>query len=81
MPDKKLRIPGSIYQHKIREIQALIIEIRDNPTQDTLEKLMNIDRIECEGNTEYESFYRYLQYCLDQLPQYVQTSEENEDDE
>lgn len=72
MPDKKLRTPGSKYQKKIREIQAIITELHEDPSQDAFDKLLAVKLLECHGNSEYEAHCRYLQYCI---PQLIQTSE------
>jgi len=70
-----LRETGSKHQDKAKEILALIKEARENPSLDVYERLRKVQFISCIGATDYVSYCRYLQYCVNQLDNVVRKDE------
>jgi len=70
-----IRVPPSKHQEKIKEIITLVIEARENPTLELYERLHKVRFISCIGATDYVSYCRYLQYCVNQLDNVVRKDE------
>jgi len=70
-----LRETESKHQDKAKEILALIKEARENPSLDVYERLRKVQFISCIGATDYVSYCRYLQYCVNQLDSDVRKDE------
>lgn len=70
-----LRESGSKHQDKAKEIVALVKEAHENPCLDVYERLRKVQFIGCIGATDYVSYCRYLQYCVNQLDNIVHLNE------
>lgn len=62
-----LRTPGSKHQRKIKEILEKIQAAKDNPTDENIQAIYDIDHIDCRENYRIIVYCRYLQYAISVL--------------
>jgi len=71
--ESKLR--NSKHQRKIKEIQAIIRALAENPTPADTNKLVHLAFIGCKGQSKYVAHCRYLQNRIKWILQLVRLNE------
>ena len=66
-PTINIRSNPSLHQEYIVDVIGLVKEARDNPSDEVKEKLLSVNYIRCDGNSEFVRYARYLQHAINVL--------------
>lgn len=65
--DLPFRKNMSRHQEYIKNAIDLVTEARENPSDEIKDKLLSLELIRCDKDSEYVCYARYLKHCINVL--------------